>query len=578
MMATLVSPGVEVTIIDESQYLPAATNTIPLFVVASAQNKPDASGTGIAAYTTAATANKLYQITSQRDLVNLYGVPRFYRTSTGTPLNGYELNEYGLQAAYSALGITNRVFVLRSDINLTELTASLTRPTAVMADGTYWLNTSTTTWGIYAFNRTTGKFTNVSPIVLTNYSTEIDSASGLPLQTIGNIGDYAVLASPLDPTTQKPTLQHQYFYKTTLNECVPLGSSAWKLDVPIVTSNANVLLNVGDEFGIGLDGTSIVNYIVPPIPDNTLQNFSDFINNLGWTNLKSDIRAGRLNIYNTVEAIDSYVTLSNVIGTSLSTMGISPGNYWTPLMQWGTSAQMPLWTTSQAKPRPTGSIWMKVGAAGTGYSPSLFKYNAATSVWSGQSVSLAPSEQAINAALDSSGGQSIPVGTVFGKYDYYGQYNQSPVYLQQRIATGATVSVGSKVVGTVTNAVVRNLYVQVSIPGSAALSSTYTVKIPASCTASQFVVAWTAQQIPYTTASVNTDGSLRLTHTSGGEIILTDTDDWSGVSNNVISDFGFTAGAATASKTGPGDSSKFYLDIFATEATTNYITCNSTAG
>ena len=49
----LVSPGVEVTVIDESQYIPSAVNTVPYFLVATAQNKADAAGVGVAAGTTA---------------------------------------------------------------------------------------------------------------------------------------------------------------------------------------------------------------------------------------------------------------------------------------------------------------------------------------------------------------------------------------------------------------------------------------------------------------------------------------------------------------------------------------------
>jgi hypothetical protein len=108
-MAILNSPGVEVTISDESQYLPAAANSIPFVLLATAENKINPSGTGIAAGTTAANAGRLFRVTSQRDLVNLYGTPFFYTSTDGTPLQGYELNEYGLLAAYSALGITNNI-------------------------------------------------------------------------------------------------------------------------------------------------------------------------------------------------------------------------------------------------------------------------------------------------------------------------------------------------------------------------------------------------------------------------------------------------------------------------------------
>ena len=100
----LVSPGVEVTVIDESNYLPAATNSVPYFLIATAQNKISGAGVGVAAGTLEANAGKVYLITSQRDLAATFGVPFFYKTSAGTPINGYELNEYGLLAAYSATG------------------------------------------------------------------------------------------------------------------------------------------------------------------------------------------------------------------------------------------------------------------------------------------------------------------------------------------------------------------------------------------------------------------------------------------------------------------------------------------
>jgi hypothetical protein len=129
MSSTLVSPGVKVTVVDQSQYLPAATNSVPLMVIATAANKLSSDGTGVAPGTTAAKANQLFLASSQRALSANYGVPFFYTTTNGTPINGYELNEYGLLAAYSALGVTNQCYVLRADIDLAALSASLTRPT-----------------------------------------------------------------------------------------------------------------------------------------------------------------------------------------------------------------------------------------------------------------------------------------------------------------------------------------------------------------------------------------------------------------------------------------------------------------
>ena len=138
----LVSPGVEVTIIDESSYLPAATNSVPYILLATAQDKISGTGVTVAPGTLAANAGKVYLITSQRDLASQFGNPFFYKTSNGTPINGYELNEYGLLAAHSVLGISNRAYIQRANIDLSALTASLVRPTGAPDNGTYWLDTS----------------------------------------------------------------------------------------------------------------------------------------------------------------------------------------------------------------------------------------------------------------------------------------------------------------------------------------------------------------------------------------------------------------------------------------------------
>ena len=44
----LVSPGVEVNVIDESFYTPGAAATVPMIFVATASNKTRASGNGLA--------------------------------------------------------------------------------------------------------------------------------------------------------------------------------------------------------------------------------------------------------------------------------------------------------------------------------------------------------------------------------------------------------------------------------------------------------------------------------------------------------------------------------------------------
>ena len=77
-MAQLSSPGVSVTVIDESFYTPAAAGTVPLIVVASAENKQNGAATGTAPGTLKANAGKVYLLTSQKDLSDTFGIPKFY--------------------------------------------------------------------------------------------------------------------------------------------------------------------------------------------------------------------------------------------------------------------------------------------------------------------------------------------------------------------------------------------------------------------------------------------------------------------------------------------------------------------
>ena len=236
----LTSPGVEVTIIDESNYLPAATNSVPYVLIATAQNKVSGAGVGVAAGTTAANANKCYLITSQRDLAATFGTPFFYSTSAGTSINGYELNEYGLLAAYSTLGVSNRAYVQRADVDLSQLTATLTRPTGDPADGVYWFDTGVSTFGVFEWSATTQTFTNKVPTVITKTADLVGGvSSGVPLASIGSIGDYAVnVTNTNNPVYLKSPGNTVSSPVVAANTWVLVGSDAWKNSWPTVIGTA----------------------------------------------------------------------------------------------------------------------------------------------------------------------------------------------------------------------------------------------------------------------------------------------------------------------------------------------------
>jgi hypothetical protein len=539
----LTSPGVEVTIIDQSQYLPAPGGTVPLVVFATAQNKANPSGTGVAPGTTAANAGKLYQVTSQRDLVDLYGVPFFYTTTAGTPIQGYELNEYGLLAAYSLLGSTNRCYTLRADIDLSSLVGSVSRPTTAPENGTYWLNSVTSSWGIFEWNATTSSFTAKTPIVITDTAS---ISGGLPLNSIGNIGDYAVNA-----TLAYPSGNQQYFLKLSTNTWSGIGRGTWFRDIPTIQGTiSNPTLTAANTFDITVAGLFTTTITVPASTNNTVAGVATAINNKGITWLTAGVVSGKLNIYssqptNLVGNATTNIVISAGTGTVLDDLGIEVGTYYQPAVTIGTSAQMPLWSSSQTYPHPTGSVWLKVGSSGLGYNPVISEYVTTTGSFQNRIPVIAPDIQSVNATLDSTGGQTIPVGTIAAIYPGFTtavQKTLTPIFLFERTTLGATVAVGDE-----TNFVINLnftlgsalLYVQVSIPNSDTLSSTYTVTIPDSCTPTQFVTAWSAAAIDYTTASVTTDGAVLISHTQGGDILLNDLIQTAGANQ------GFSAGILT---------------------------------
>lgn len=191
-MATLSSPGIQVQVIDESFYTPAAPGTVPLLVIASAQDKANASGTGTAKGTMQENAGKVYVITSQRDLTDTFGTPLFYTDNSGNPLHGNELNEYGLQAAYSLLGVSSKAYVVRADLDLGMLAPSANEPVGDPVSGTYWLDTNNSLYGIFEWSATTLSFKNKNPIVIDNSNYQRVSTSGVPNDSLGQQGNYAV--------------------------------------------------------------------------------------------------------------------------------------------------------------------------------------------------------------------------------------------------------------------------------------------------------------------------------------------------------------------------------------------------
>ena len=215
-MAQLVSPGVEVTVVDESAYGAPGTGTIPLLVVATRDNKTDPTGSeadGIAKWTKPANAGQPVRVTSQRELTQYFGDPTFTTSSTGVVVQGSETSEYGLLAAYSYLGQGSTAFIVRADVDLAQLDSTTVEPTADWSTAnTMWIDTNASTFGIHEYDSATGLWNNKIPSIEVNADATAGETTGTftPTATVVT-GGYLVVIH-LD---QDADVSIQYFKEDT---------------------------------------------------------------------------------------------------------------------------------------------------------------------------------------------------------------------------------------------------------------------------------------------------------------------------------------------------------------------------
>ena len=540
----LVSPGVEVTIIDESNYLPAPTNSVPFILIATAQNKISGSGVGVAAGTTAINAGKVYLISSQRDLVNTFGNPFFYQTTAGTPINGYELNEYGLLAAYSALGISNRCYVQRADIDLSELTASLTRPTGSPDNGTYWLDTLDSAWGIFEWSYTTSAFTLKTPIVITS-TTDLDS--GVPKDSIGNIGDYAVVATNANnPVYYKSPGNTVSNPTVAANSWVLVGSDDWKNSWPSVIGTAtNPTLSAG---------TFFLNDVLINFSGTTVTQLATTINSAMPSNsgISAKNVSGKLEIYidsrgtndGSTDSGNGILDITAGAGGLLAAVGITSRIYYAPVLQASPNFTVPQWRSSSPEPHPSGSVWNKTNNVNQGTDLVVKKFNATLGLFVQQNCPVYENDQSANKALDpAGGGRNITAGITYAQYDV-NQDDTFTLKIFERLQSGSTIITGDDTSPTFTPGDTFTM------SASAKNSNTLTAPVTATLggtTATDFVTAFLAANVANTTASVTSDGAVQIQHTQGGSIALVDTN------GTPVADGGFNVSVEGIKYTTPDD-------------------------
>jgi len=551
----LVSPGVEVNVIDESFYVPAAAGTTPMIFVASAENKPNSSGTGIARGTAKSNAGVPFLLTSQRDLAETFGDPVFQTDNNNNPINAGELNEYGLQAAYSVLGVTNRAWVTRADVDLGALEPTAIEPAADPANGTYWLDTDASEYGVFEWSgATTGAtFASRTPILVTSsadYAFGTASVNGtdgnIPKGSVGSVGDYAIVFA---------STVIRLFYKNTDGVWVLVGSDAWTKSWPTVKSTKSPSPTEGGTFNLNDTEISVG-------AGNSAEDIAADINGKNISGVTAAAQDSRLVIFSDgtdsgpdstqsgVVVLDTFVgnndgegdptDLAAEIGLEdfLNDQGI--GTFYPPFLQISKHTQVPRFKSDDDYPRPLGSIWIKTTEPGGGARWRMKVYEEGSELWQEIDAPLYETNQQALFELDrTDGGINLAVGDTYVNYNVANDTNQLATFKVYRRAGVFPTTVRS---GTVqlTDEASYEIKISATQPAQQSFTAAQTVAFTAGDnagdTAENFASSVNAIGITGLSASVSGTGTIVLEHGTGGDILLTDDTD-----NAVLNALGFSA-------------------------------------
>ena len=522
----LVSPGVQVSVIDESFYTPAEPGTTPLIFVATKENKQNPAQTGIAPGTLAANAGKVYPVSSQRELAELFGDPLFYTDANNNPIHGGEQNEYGLQAAYSFLGVSNRAYVVRAAVDLASVNPSATAPTGNPLPGAYWFDTVNSVYGIFEWNGASAsvggqKFTNIQPITITDTAKVANFAGAdyTPASAIGKPGSYALVAV---------TNVNRLWYKNADSVWVEVGTADWKASLPAVTGSVtspSVTIHDIITFVTGPSDSVVVDV---EATSTTLSGLVADINDAmatANTGFSAKAVGNRLALYNDGSVYDSFKIQGT--GTILTAVGVSASTYYAPRLSIQSHTQVPEYKTVDTNPRPTGSIWVKTTVPNLGANWKVKKWNSATQAWDDVPAPIYSTNQDAIYALDNSGGGvNIPEGAVYIQSNIAEDADSAKLAtfkLFRKNSSGPLTVVSARITGL--PAGTYQIVVKATQPGTASLGTQTTVSFVATNAATDanvIAAAFNAANIDNVSAEVDSQNRVVITHATGGDIRLSD--------------------------------------------------------
>jgi len=550
------SPGVEVQVINESFYVPAEPGTRPLLIVSTKENKSNGSGTGIAVGTLKANAGKPYLLTSQRDLSDIFGTPLFYKDSSQNPIHGGELNEYGLQAAYSYLGVSNSAYVVRADLDLGQIVPSATAPSSLPNDGTYWFDVRDTHFGVFEWNGSAPtvsggqKFSNIVPLVITDI-TQVDPDGLYPLGSIGKIGDYCVVSV---------TTTNTLYYKNRAGNWVEVGADEWAMSIPTVQSTKS------NPTGLVHNNSFHINGIEVKVPTSplTIAGIATVINTGGVggiplvTGVTAAVINSRLEIYSDTSLDSIDITAGTTAGGSTalvapnasdSILGIAIKTYYTPTLSIQPHTQVPRYKASDPTPRPSGSLWIKTTNVNLGAHWVVKEWSSAIKDWVIISAPVYSDNQTAIYGLDrAGGGKNIARGTLYVQYNVDQMEKPTATFtiFRRELPDPTTIVSGVVTENTFTNGTTYTFDIAETTAGSAMLSDFITVSFTAShaiSDANDLAAAINAAMPEGTNiiASVDSRNRISIRHELGGDFYLDDG------SNTPLIHLGFVAYDYTSS-------------------------------
>ena len=419
--------------------------------------------------------------------------------------------------AYSALGVSDAAYIMRAPVDLAALSGSLTAPVGPPPNGTMWLDTSATDWGLFEFDAATLTF---SPIVGTNASGNgklwvLDSATQTtgnispltsflgsncqPLPSIGKPGDYAVVPA---------AASNPVWFQNSSGVWVLVGSLAWQ---------NSVLALIGSNINPVVTGTLTLNGFNMAFVTANVTAVVNEINLIAVAGVNAVVTSNRLGFY----INDRANTTGNLIIAGdvsvLANLGLTAGTYFAPAYEASPFTNVPQWLPSDATPEPTGSIWFNTTPQQEGANIVVRDYSASSNSWTVESATASQNDATINNQLDPvGGGINIPAGTIYLEYGAFGANAAS--ILWERVS-GPTMVTGTTANATVTNGSV--FYINSAEAGESSFLGNVTITVSGT-SAANVVTAINTATIPGIGAGINQYNQLYIENSTGATFYLYD--------------------------------------------------------